>query len=136
MTSPITFTINDEEIQLIFNAASLNAMSKVMFGSQSKAFEISDLLAEINRINEDNFWFACKIIIYSGIVGHQLESDQAKSKYSFKQVGELVGKMTEPELIEYTLKVWEAFIDDLGVNLEKLNQMESEEQSSTDVKKK
>lgn len=135
MTQPITFTINNEEIKLIFNVASLNAMSKVLFGNQSKAFEISELLSEINKLNEENFWSAAKVIIYSGVVGFYLESEEIRPKYSFKQVGELVGKMTEPELVDYTLKVWEAFLDDLGVNLEKLVELDSEE-DSTAVKKK
>ena len=129
MTSPsqITFTINDQEIPMIFNIASLNAMSTVLFGNQSKAFDLSALLDEVNRINSENFMFACKVIIYSGIVGYSLESDSPKPLYSFKEVGKLVGNMTEPELIEYTGKVWEAFLNDLGVNLAKLQELEEEQ---------
>lgn len=129
MTSPnlITFTINDREIPMIFNNSSLNAMSTVLFGNQSKAFDLSALLDEVNRINSENFMFACKVIIYSGIVGYSLESDSPKPLYSFKEVGKLVGSMTEPELIEYTGKVWEAFLNDLGVNLAKLQELEEQE---------
>ena len=123
----ITFTINDQEIPLIFNIASLNAMSTVLFGNQSKAFDLSALLDEVNRINSENFMFACKVIIYSGIVGYSLESDSPKPLYSFSEVGKLVGNMTEPELIEYTGKVWEAFLNDLGVNLAKLQELEEEQ---------
>lgn len=130
MTNPnkITFNINDEEINLSFNIASLNAMSKVLFGNQTKAFDLVSLLNEVNKINEENFMFACKVIIYSGIVGYSLESDSPKPLYSFSEVGKLVGNMTEPELIEYTGKVWEAFLNDLGVNLEAIKELEGEEQ--------
>jgi hypothetical protein len=123
----ITFTINDQEIPMIFNNSSLNAMSTVLFGNQSKAFDLSALLEEINRINAENFMFACKVIIYSGVVGYSLESDSPKPMYSFSEVGKLVGNMTEPELIEYTGKIWDKFLNDLGVNLEKLQELESEQ---------
>jgi hypothetical protein len=129
MTSPnlITFTINDQEIPMIFNNSSLNAMSTVLFGNQSKAFDLSALLEEINKINAENFMFACKTIIYSGVVGYSLESDSPKPMYSFAEVGKLVGNMTEPELIEYTGKIWDKFLNDLGVNLEKLQELEGEQ---------
>lgn len=130
MTNPnkITFTINDQEILMIFNNSSLNAMSTILFGNQSKAFDLSSLLDEVNKINSENFIFACKVIIYSGIVGYSLESDSPKPIYSFSEVGKLVGNMTEAELIEYTTKIWEKFIDDLGVNLEKLKEIEEQEE--------
>ena len=128
MTQPITFTINEQEIPMRFNIASLNAMSTVLFGNQTKAFDMEALLSEINRINSENFMFACKVIIYSGVVGYSLESDSPKPMYSFKEVGALVGNMTEPELIEYTGKVWEAFLSDLGMNLEAIKGLESDEQ--------
>lgn len=73
--------------------------------------------------------FACKVIIYSGIVGYSLESDSPKPLHSFKEVGSLVGQMTEPELIEYTGKVWESFLDQLGMNIEAIKGIESEEQA-------
>lgn len=123
----ITFTINDQEIPMIFNNSSLNAMSTVLFGNQSKAFDLSALLEEINKINAENFMFACKVIIYSGVVGYSLESDSPKPIYSFAEVGKLVGNMTEPELIEYTGKIWDKFLNDLGVNLEKLQELEGEQ---------
>lgn len=126
-TNLITFTINDQEIPMIFNNSSLNAMSTVLFGNQSKAFDLSVLLEEINRINAENFMFACKVIIYSGVVGYSLESDSPKPMYSFAEVGKLVGNMTEPELIEYTGKIWDKFLNDLGVNLEKLQELEGEQ---------
>lgn len=129
--SQITFQIGDEEIRMVFNNSSLNAMSKALFGSQSKAFDLATLLNEINRVNEENFMFACKVIVYGGIVGYYLESDLPSPKYSFGEVGKLIGQMTEPELIEYTGKVWEAFLNDLGMNLEAIKEVES-----TDVKKK
>lgn len=131
--SQITFLIGNEEVNLIFNNSSLNAMSKALFGNQTKAFDLASVLAEINRVNEDNFMFACKVIIYGGIVGYYLESDEPKPKYTFKEVGKLVGQMTEPELIEYTGKVWEAFLEDLGVNLEAIQASESD---TDQVKKK
>lgn len=124
--SQITFTIGEEEVHMIFNNSSLNAMSKALFGNQRKAFDLAAVLAEINRVNEENFMFACKVIIYGGIVGYYLESDQPKPKYSFAEVGKLIGQMTEPELMEYTGKVWEAFLDDLGVNLEAIQASESD----------
>lgn len=124
----ITFTIDGQEIILIFNNSSLNALSTVLFGNQTKAFDLVSLLNEVNRLNSENFLFACKAIIFSGIVGYYLESDQPKPAYTFKEVGKLVGQMTEPELIEYTGKVWERFIDDLGMNLEQLKELEGEEQ--------
>lgn len=127
-TSQITFTIDGQEINLIFNNSSLNALSTVLFGNQTKGFDFVTLLNEINRINAENFLFACKAIIYSGIVGYYLESDEPKPAYTFKEVGKLVGQMTEPELIEYTGKVWDRFIDDLGMNLEQLKELEAEEQ--------
>lgn len=123
----ITFTVNDQEIPMIFNNASLNAMSTVLFGNQSKAYDLSALLEEVNKINSDNFIFACKVIIYSGVVGYSLETDSPNPIYSFAEVGKLVGNMTEPELIEYTGKVWEAFLNDLGVNLAKLQELEEQE---------
>lgn len=122
----ITFTVNDQEIPMIFNNASLNAMSTVLFGNQSKAYDLSALLEEVNKINSENFIFACKVIIYSGVVGYSLETDSPKPIYSFAEVGKLVGNMTEPELIEYTGKVWDKFINDLGVNLEKLKEVDSD----------
>lgn len=128
MTNQITFTVNGEEINMVFNNSSLNAMSKVLFGNQSKAFDLSALLNEINRVNEENFMFACKVIIYGGIVGYYLESDDPKPKFSFKEVGSIVAQMTEPELIEYTGKIWDKFLDDLGINLESIKEVESEEQ--------
>lgn len=131
-TSTITFQINGQDINLVFNIASLNSMSTVLFGNQTKAFDLTALLDEINRINSENFMFACKVIIYSGIVGYYLESDEAKPMLSFKEVGKIVGQMTEPELIEYTGKVWESFLNDLGMNLEAIKEVES----NTDVKKK
>lgn len=127
-TSQITFSIDGQEIVLIFNNSSLNALSTVLFGNQTKVFDFVSLLNEINKINAENFLFACKAIIYSGIVGYYLESDQPKPAYTFKEVGKLVGQMTESELIEYTGKVWERFIDDLGMNLEQLKQVEEQEQ--------
>lgn len=130
MTNPskISFTINDQEINLSFNIASLNAMSTVLFGNQTKAFDLTALLDEVNKINAENFMFACKTIIYSGVVGYSLETDSPRPKYSFAEVGKLVGQMTEPELIEYTGKVWEAFLNDLGVNLEQVKELEGQEQ--------
>ena len=127
MTNKITFTINGEEIHMKFNIASLNAMSKTLFGDQTKAFDMGAILDEINKVNSENFWFACKVIIYSGVVGYYLESNESRPKYSFADVGKLVGEMTESELIEYTGKVWEAFLNDLGINLEKLKETESDE---------
>ena len=126
--SRITFTIGEEEITLIFNIASLNAMSKVLFGNQAKSFDMAAILAEINKVNEDNFWFACKAIIYSGVVGYYLESGESRPKYTFAEIGKLVGSMSESELIEYTTKVWEAFLNDLGINLEAIKEQEESEQ--------
>lgn len=128
MPGQVTFNIGEEEIILKFNISSLNAMSKVLFGDQSKAFDFGAIMDEISRINEENYWFAAKVIIYSGVVGHSLSSNSPRPKYTFEQVGELVGKMTEEELNNYTIKVWESFLDELGVNLEKLEDLEEEEQ--------
>lgn len=126
--SQITFSIDGQDIVLIFNNSSLNALSAILFGNQTKAFDFVALLNEINKLNAENFLFACKAIIYSGIVGYYLESDQPKPAYTFKEVGKLVGQMTESELIEYTGKVWDSFIDELGMNLEQLKQLEEQEQ--------
>lgn len=123
----ITFTINDKEINLVFNMASLNAMSQQLFGNQSKAYDFSALMDEINKINSENFIFACKVIIYSGVVGYSLETDSPRPLYSFADIGKLVGNMTEQELITYTTKVWECFLNDLGINLEKLVELEGQD---------
>lgn len=128
-TNKITFSIQGEEIHMVFNVASLNAMAKVLFGNQAKSFDISAILAEINRINEDNFWFACKTIIYGGIAGYYLESGESKVKYSYEEVGKLIGKMSEEDLAEYTGKVWESFLDQLGVNLEAIKEQEASEEA-------
>ncbi len=133
MPEPITFNIQEEEIQLRFNISSLNSMAKVLFGDQSKSFDFGAIMEEISQINEENYWFAAKVIIYSGVVGHSLESNSPRPKYTFEQVGGLVGKMTEEELSDYTIKVWESFLDSLGVNLEKLDEVEGQEEG---VKKK
>lgn len=120
----ITFTVNDQEIPMIFNIASLNAMSSLLFGNQSKSYDLTAVLEEINKINSENFLFACKVIIYSGIVGYSLESDSPKPLYTFSEIGRIVGNMTESEIIEYTSKIWDKFISDLGVNLEALKEIE------------
>lgn len=122
----ITFEVQGEEIDLRFNISSLNTMSKLLFGDQTKSNDFGAIMDEIAKISEDNFWFAAKIIIYSGVVGYSLESNSVRPKYTFEQVGEIVGKMTVEELNDYSIKVWEAFLDALGVNMEKIAELEGE----------
>lgn len=129
----ITFTIGEETIHMVFNNSSRNALSQALFGDQSKANDIQALLEKLNEVNAENYWFAAKVVIYSGVVGYYMESDQPRPKYTFKEIGEVIGKMTEAELMEYTLKVWEKFWDDYGVNLKQLVESESD---PTEVKKK
>ena len=150
--SQITFNIGEEEINLIFNNSSIKEMGKIMFypddelkaknpneyeremvEARRKENDITKIFSEINQIVTDNYWFTTKIIIYSDIVGYYLESSRPRPKYSFKQVGELIGKMTQEELMDYTVKVWGTFLDQIGINLAAIKEVESE---SDQVKKK
>lgn len=152
MTNQITFTVNEEEINMVFNNSSLTEMGKIMFSpdddlksidpaeyerqmtiARVKSDDISEIFSEINKITADNYWFAAKIIIYGGVIGSELHSKRPRSKYSFERIGELVGQMTKPEMMDYTIKVWALFLEHIGMNMKAIKELESD---STEEKKK
>lgn len=112
----------DDELK----AKNPNEYEREMAEARRKENDIAEIFSEINNIVTDNYWFAAKIIIYSGVVGYYLESSRPRPKYTFKQVGELIGKMTQEELMDYTVKVWATFLDQIGINLAALKEVESD----------
>lgn len=123
-------TIDGKEITMKFNNASLEELRKLIFEDPYASHDIQDLLTELIKINDQNHYFVKKMLIYCGVVGYNLESNRIRPEYTFDEIGALVGKMTEEELIDYTLKAWNSFWDAMGVNLEKIKELEGQEEPS------
>ena len=83
---------------------------------------------------KQNYMLFYKALIYSGIVGNDYSSNLFKPSATLEEVGEWVGQMNQQELTDFFVKVWNTFFEEMGVNLEKIREVEASE--SGEEKKK
>lgn len=134
MTNPIKIELGGKERIIRFNQYANIELYKLLFDNGFESPDMSLLLDKCNDMIKQNYMLFYKALIYSGIVGNDYASNLFKPSSSIEEVGEWVGQMSQEELTEFFMKVWNTFFEEMGVNLEKIKELEAED--ATAEKKK
>ena len=134
MTNPILIELGGKERVIRFNQYANIELYKLLFDDGFKNPDMNLLLDKCNDMIKQNYMLFYKALIYSGIVGNDYASNLFKPSATIEEVGEWVGQMSQEELRDFFMKVWNTFFEEMGVNLEKIKELESED--SEDEKKK
>jgi hypothetical protein len=134
MTNPIKIELGGKERIIRFNQYANIELYKLLFDNGFESPDMSLLLDKCNDMIKQNYMLFYKALIYSGIVGNDYASNLFKPSASIEEVGEWVGQMSQEELTEFFMKVWNTFFEEMGVNLEKIKELEAED--ATAEKKK
>jgi hypothetical protein len=134
MTNPIKIELGGKERIIRFNQYANIELYKLLFDNGFESPDMSLLLDKCNNMIKQNYMLFYKALIYSGIVGNDYASNLFKPSASIEEVGEWVGQMSQEELTEFFMKVWNTFFEEMGVNLEKIKELEAED-TTTEKKK-
>lgn len=134
MTKAIKIELGGKDRLIRFNQYANIELYKLLFDDGFASPDMSLLLDKCNDMIKQNYMLFYKALIYSGIVGNDYSSNLFKPSATLEEVGEWVGQMNQQELTDFFVKVWNTFFEEMGVNLEKIREVEAIE--SGEEKKK
>jgi hypothetical protein len=134
MTKAIKIELGGKDRLIRFNQYANIELYKLLFDDGFASPDMSLLLDKCNDMIKQNYMLFYKALIYSGIVGNDYSSNLFKPSATLEEVGEWVGQMNQQELTDFFVKVWNTFFEEMGVNLEKIREVEASE--SGEEKKK
>ena len=135
MTNPIKIELGGKERIIRFNQYANIELYKLLFENGFASPDMSLLLDKCNEMINQNHMLFYKALIYSGIVGNDYASNLFKPTATIEEVGEWVGQMSQEELTDFFMKVWNTFFEEMGVNLERLKELDAEEDTTAEKKK-
>lgn len=115
MTGEFKIMIGGSEKNLLFNNFAHVELSKAFFERGHYVSNPSELIDRLLELSSENAALFMKAIIYAGIIGYDY-THSFKASMTQQQVGELIAKMPNSEIIP----VWEKFLDAMGVNISDL----------------
>jgi len=101
--------------RLQFNNYAHAELSKLIFQRGFVAKNPADLVDRLSEMAEENIALLVKAILYAGIIGYDYQQGFTKS-ITQQEIGVLVGEV-DSETLE---KMWDVFLDAMGVNLKDL----------------
>jgi hypothetical protein len=116
---------------LRFNNFAHVQLSKALFENGHYVSNPAELLDKMIEMSSDNIALFMKALVFAGIIGHDYEVG-FKATITQQEVGTLVANIGEEDL----LKVWEVFMEAMGVNLGPHLKKEDADDDSEDTEKK
>lgn len=126
----INISLGGQDRTIRFNQYANIELYKILLDDGFASPDMSILLDKCNDMIKQNYMLFYKALIYSGIVGNDYASNKFKPSATIEEVGEWVGQMDQQELTEFFMQVWNLFFAEMGVNLEKIKEMELEDNNS------
>ena len=115
MTGSYKLMIGEREINLRFNNFAHVELSKAIFKSGYLVTNPMELIDKLSEMSKNNIALLIKAMLYAGILGYDYETGFTPS-VTQEEVGKLVGEVNEEDL----LKIWDIFLEAMGVNLSDL----------------
>ena len=123
--TPIKVNLGGQDRFLSFGNFTTVELNKLLFDNPFESPDIGKLLDRCNDMIKDNYFLFYKALIYSAIVGNDYERNRFTPSCTIEEVGAWVAEMSNDELTEFFVKVWNAFFDAMGVNLERVKELEA-----------
>lgn len=115
MTGSYKLMVGGREINLRFNNFAHVELSKAIFESGYLVTSPSELVDKLVEMSKSNIGLLVKAMLYSGILGYDYEVG-FKASVTQEEVGKIVGEVGEKDL----LKIWDIFLEAMGVDLSDL----------------
>jgi len=133
MSTRLRINIGGKEIPVWFNNFSKVEIAKNLLKSNgnfpAKPQEIELILA-IEKMSNESHLLLMREILWAGIIGHCNGNDEI-NEFSRKGISILIAEALNDDLIS----VWMAFLESIGMNLDKVGNDETEASNIGDKKK-